>query len=196
MIFNDDESYPLIEVFAGIGRHHLSLSFYSADYDGDVVLSKDIPFDGELYRANERVVSSLEYDNYDFIYRYDVIDLENFLVGGSIGLVARLLVFDGYVSIDSTTLRSEEDFNLPLPMVGVNFHVGLLKDIIEARVLLTGISYSGDMALDGLAEISVTPFSFLDVHGGYRFFKIDVEEDDVTFDFENSGLFVALTVSF
>ena len=45
----DDESYPIIEVLAGIGRHHLSLSFYNADYEGDVVLSQDIIFNGELF---------------------------------------------------------------------------------------------------------------------------------------------------
>ena len=192
----DDESYPIIEVLAGIGRHHLSLSFYNADYEGDVVLSQDIIFNGELFQVNERVVSNLEYDNYDFMYRYDLIDLENFLAGGSLGLVARLMVFDGSASITSTTVTTKEDFTAPIPMLGANFHVGILKDILEARVLVTGIGYSDNSAFDGLAEISVTPFPFLDIHGGYRFFKIDIEEDDVKFDFDNSGLYVGLTVSF
>ena len=192
----DDESYPIIEVLAGIGRHHLSLSFYSADYEGDVVLSQDIIFNGELYQVNERVVSNLEYDNYDFMYRYDVLDLENFLAGGSLGLVARLMVFDGSVSMVSATVTAKEDFTAPIPMLGANFHVGILKDILEARVLVTGIGYSDNTAFDGQAEISLTPFPFLDIHGGYRFFKIDVEENDVKLDFDNSGLYVALTVSF
>ena len=105
----DNESYPVVEVFARIGKHHLSLAFYNLDYDGDSVLS---------------------------------------------------------------------------------------KDILEARVLVTGIGYSDNTAFDGEAEISLTPFPFLDIHGGYRLLKIDVEEDDVKFDFDNSGLYVALTVSF
>ena len=192
----DDESYPIIEVLAGIGRHHLSLSFYNADYEGDVVLSQDIIFNGELFQVNERVVSNLEYDNYDFMYRYDLIDLENFLAGGSLGLVARLMVFDGSASITSTTVTTKEDFTAPIPMLGANFHVGILKDVLEARVLVTGIGYSDNTIFDGQAEISLTPFPFLDIHGGYRFFIIDVEEDDVKFDFDNSGLYVALTVSF
>ena len=81
-------------------------------------------------------------------------------------------------------------------MVGANFHVGILKDILQARVLVTGIGYRDNKAFDGQAEISLTPFPFLDIHGGYRFLKIDVEEDDVKFDFDNSGLYVGLTVSF
>ena len=192
----DNESYPVIEVLAGIGKHHLSLAYYNLDYDGDTVLTKDIYFNGELFHANERVVSNLKYDNYDVMYRYDLIDLENFLAGGSLGLVARVMVFDGSTSIASATVTTKEDFTAPIPMVGANFHVGILKDILEARVLVTGIGYSDNTAFDGQAEISLTPFPFMDIHGGYRFLKIDVEEDDVKFDFDNSGLYVALTVSF
>ena len=192
----DNESYPVIEVLAGIGKHHLSLAYYNLDYDGDTVLTKDIYFNGELFHANERVVSNLKYDNYDVMYRYDLIDLENFLAGGSLGLVARVMVFDGSTSIASATVTTKEDFTAPIPMVGANFHVGILKDILEARVLVTGIGYSDNTAFDGQAEISLTPFPFIDIHGGYRFLKIDVEEDDVKFDFDNSGLYVALTVSF
>ena len=192
----DNESYPVVESFAGIGKHHLSLAYYNLDYDGDTVLTKDIYFNGELFHANERVVSNLKYDNYDVMYRYDLIDLENFLAGGSLGLVARVMVFDGSTSIASATVTTKEDFTAPIPMVGANFHVGILKDILEARVLVTGIGYSDNTAFDGQAEISLTPFPFMDIHGGYRFLKIDVEEDDVKFDFDNSGLYVALTVSF
>ncbi len=192
----DDESYPVIEVFAGIGKHHFSLAFFNADYDGDTVLTKEIYFNGEYFKRSERVVSSLEYDHYDVMYRYDLIDLENLLAGGSLGLVARLMVFDGSVSVASATVTAKEDFTVPIPMVGANFHVGILKDILEARVLVTGIGYSGNTVFDGQAEISLTPFPFLDIHGGYRFFIIDVDEDDAALDYDNSGPYVALTVSF
>jgi outer membrane protein len=192
----DDESYPVIEAFAGIGKHHLSLAYYNLDFDGDTVLTRDITFNGEVFRFSERVTSSLEYDHYDIMYRYDLIDLENFLAGGSLGLVARVMIFDGSASITSATATAKEDFTLPVPMVGANFHVGILKDIIEARLLVTGIGYSDSTAFDGQAEVSLTPFPFLDIHGGYRFFIIDVDEDDVLFDFDNSGPYVALTVSF
>ena len=192
----DNESYPVVEMFAGIGKHHLSLAFYNLDYDGDNVLTKDIYFDGKLFQTNERVVSGLEYDNYDVMYRYDLIDLENFLAGGSLGLVARLMVFDGSASITSATVTAKKDFTAPVPLAGAHFHVGILKDLIEARVLVTGMQYKDNTAFDGQAEISLTPFPFLDIHGGYRFFKINVDEDDVKFDIDNSGLYVGLTLSF
>ena len=192
----DSKSFPIIEVFAGIGKHHLSMAFYKLDYDGDSVLTKDVNFNGELFHANERIVSSLTYDNYDLMYRYDLIDLENFLAGGSLGLVARMMVFDGSASMASANVTTKENFTAPIPMLGANFHVGLLKDIIEARVLATGIGYHDSTAFDGQAEISFTPFPFVDIHGGYRYLKIDVDQDNVTFNFDNSGVYVAVTVSF
>jgi len=192
----DGESYPVVEAFAGIGKHHLSLSYYSLDYSGDTVLSRDILFNGQLYQVNERVATDLEYDNYDIMYRYDLIDLENFLAGGSLGLVGRVMVFDGSASISSATVTTKEDFTAPIPMVGANLHVGVLKDILEARVLVTGIGYSGNTAFDGQAEISVTPFPFVDIHGGYRFLIIDVDEDDVMLNFDNSGFYAGLAISF
>lgn len=192
----DSKSYPVIEVFSGIGKHHLSLAFYNLDYDGDAVLTKDVYFNGELFHANERVVSNLKYDNYDVTYRYDLIDLENFLAGGSLGLVARMMVFDGSASMASATVTTRENFTVPIPMVGANFHVGILKDILEARLLVTGIEYRDNTAFDGQAEISLTPFPFIDIHGGYRFLKINADQDDVKLDFDNSGVYVALTVSF
>jgi hypothetical protein len=191
-----NQSYPVVEVFAGMGKHHLSLAYYNLDYDGDTVLTKDIVFNGEMFAVNERIATNLEYDNYDFMYRYDLIDLENFLAGGSLGLVGRLLVFDGSASITSSTVSTKANFTAPVPMVGANLHVGILKDLLEARVLVTGIGYSGNTAFDGQAEISVTPFPFFDIHGGYRFFIIDIEENDVMIDYDNSGVYAGVTISF
>jgi hypothetical protein len=191
-----NESYPVVEVFTGLGKHHLSLTYYHLDYDGDTVLTKDILFNGEMFGVNERIATNLEYDNYDVKYRYDLIDLENFLAGGSLGLVGRLLVFEGSTSITSSTATTKANFTAPIPMVGVNLHMGMLKDLLEARVLVTGIGYSDSTAFDGQAEISVTPFPFLDIHGGYRFLKIDVDEDDVMLDYNKSGVYAGLTISF
>lgn len=192
----DSKSFPIVEVFAGLGKHHLSLAYYKLDYDGDTVLTKDVTFNGKLFHVNEKINSSITYDNYDLMYRYDLIDLENILAGGSLGLVARMMVFDGSASMASATFETKANFTAPIPMVGANFHVGLLKDLIEARILATGIAYHNSMAFDGQAEISLTPFPFVDIHGGYRYLKIDVDEDNVKFNFDNSGIYVAATVSF
>ena len=57
-----DESYPIVEAFLGLGRHHLSFSYYRAEYEGTNVLNRDIIFNGEIFPAGERISSSLNYD--------------------------------------------------------------------------------------------------------------------------------------
>jgi hypothetical protein len=58
------------------------------------------------------------------------------------------------------------------------------------------MAIGGGTVFDGLAELSVTPIPFLDIHGGYRAFIIDADIDDVEFDYNTSGPYVALTLSF
>lgn len=196
----DEESYIALEAFAGLGNHHLSLTYYQADYSGTNTLTTPINFGGTTFDANAQLNSSLEYDVYDLVYRYDLLDLENIAAGFSLGFVAKVKYLDGNVGIDGTVLAvptSESvDFTVPIPMVGLNLHVGILADILELRVLATGISYGDGTVLDGMADISYTPFPLIDIHGGYRVFTMDVDTDDVEFNYDTSGPYVAVTLSF
>jgi hypothetical protein len=77
-----------------------------------------------------------------------------------------------------------------------NHHLGILADILEGRVLATGMSYGGGTIFDGQADISITPFPFIDIHGGYPIFLIDADAEDVEFGYDTSGPYVALTIGF
>jgi hypothetical protein len=135
----------------------------------------------------------------DFHYQYDFLDLENILAGFSLGGVLQVKYLDGEVSLKTTTgaiIDEEEDFTLPIPMLGLNVHIGILADILEARVRGTFIGYSGNTIYEVMGDISWTPFPFIDIHGGYKTFVIDIDEDDVILDYDMSGPYVALTVSF
>jgi len=193
----NDEYYPFGEVFLGLGDHHLSLSFYRADYDGRNTLDQDINFGGETFPAGDRIESSLEYNVYDLAYRYHVLDVENFLAGFSLGLVGRVKVFDLEAEIQSqtTALSEREDYTLPVPLLGLNFHLGILEDILEARILATGIGYWDGHMVDAQAELSFTPIPFVDIHAGYRTFFVGVDADDLDLDYNTSGVYVGITVS-
>ena len=195
----DDENYPSVEAFVGLGNHHLSLTYTGIDYSGKETLTRDIEFAGETYYVGYLVSSSIEYSMIDLHYQYDVLDLENILAGFSLGGVLQVKYLDGDVSLKTSAgggIDEQEDFTLPIPMVGVNLHIGILADILEARLRGTGIGYSGNSIYELMADVSWTPFPFMDIHGGYKTFVIDIDEDDVLFDYDMSGPYVALTVSF
>jgi outer membrane protein len=195
----DDEDYPSVEAFMGLGNHHLSLTYTDIDYSGKKTLTRDINFGDETYHVGDLVSSSIEYTMIDLHYQYDILDLENILAGFSLGGVLQVKYLDGDVSLKTSAgggIDEEEDFTLPIPMLGVNLHLGILADILEARVRGTAIGYSGNTIYELMADISWTPFPFMDIHGGYKTFVIDIDEDDVVFDYDMSGPYVAIAVSF
>jgi outer membrane protein len=192
----EDEDYPSVEAFVGAGRHHLDLGYTKIDYSGSNVLTRTIIFNGETYPISSLVSSSIEYKMIDFHYQYDLIDLENVLAGFSLGGVFQVKYLDGEVSLKTTGLDEKEDFTLPIPMVGLNLHIGIIADILEARVRGTIMTYSGDSMYELMADLSFTPLPFIDIHGGYKTFVTDVEEEDALLDYDMSGPYAAITISF
>jgi outer membrane protein len=194
----DDESYPTIEAFVGAGRHRLSLAYTDIEYSGTKTLTEDIVFQGETYSATDIVDSAIEYRQIDFVYQYNFVNLENVLAGFSLGGVLQGTYLDGEVSLETKTtgIDEKEDFSLPIPMIGLNLHIGLLADILAANIRGTGIGYSGNMIYEIAGDVSYTPFPLLDIHGGYKTFVIDFDDDDALLDYNLSGPYVALALSF
>ena len=192
----EDENYPSVEVFVGGGNHHLYFIHTEIDYSGRKMLTKEIKFGGKTYPVSALVTSSIQYKMMDLLYQYDFLNLENVLGGFSLGGVFQVKYLDGSVSLKTTGIDEEEDFTLPIPMLGLNLQIGILADILEARIRGTVIGYSGNKIYEVMGDISWTPFPFVDIHGGYKTFVIDIDEDDVIFDYDMSGPYVALTVSF
>jgi hypothetical protein len=194
----DPESYPMVDIFAGFGSHHLLFTYYKADYSGSEKLNEEIEFGDETFVVGTKVDSELKYTVMDFAYQWDAIDLENFLAGASLGLVGKVK----YLDITSAKLEedggeSEEvDIAAPIPMLGANLHVGILADIIEARFQVTGMGYSGSSVVEFFGDISYTPFPFVGIHAGYRSFAINVDVDDLDASFTTAGPYGAITIGF
>ena len=195
----EDENYPSVEVFLGGGRHHLSLTSTNIEYSGEKKLTEKITFNGVDYDIDALVNSSIEYKMMDLLYQYDFLNLENVGAGFSLGIVFQIKYLDGEVGLKTTTgtvIDEKQDFTLPIPMFGLNLHIGMLADVLEGRLRGTAIGYAGNAIYELVADISWTPLPFLDIHGGYKSFVIDIDEDDVIFNYDMSGPFVALTISF
>jgi len=192
----EDEDYPSVEVFVGGGNHHLSLTHTDIEYSGRNTLTREITFRGETYAVSDLVTSSIEYKMIDLHYQYDFLDMENILGGFSLGGVFQVKYIDGDVRLKTTGIDEKEDFTIPIPMLGLNLHIGILADILEARVRGTAMGYAGNTIYELMADISWTPLPFLDIHGGYKTFIIDIDEDEVVLDYDMSGPYVALTLSF
>lgn len=188
-----DESYPSIQVFAGMGDHHLGVTYTYVDYSGDEKISKEIWYGGTKFVAASRVKTDLEYHMLDLEYRYDLIDFENILAGFSLGPLARVKWLTGDARLESFLGEQEDTFNVLVPMVGAGFHVGIIADMLEARAELAGLGYMGNKFYEGLADISFTPIPLINIHGGYKLIRLDVEDvNDIYANFEFSGPYIGL----
>jgi hypothetical protein len=120
------------------------------------------------------------------------------LAGFSLGLVGRLRVYDVEVEIKSRTVdqSEKEDYTVPIPLFGLNLHLGILADVLEARILASGIGYWDGYMVDAQAELSFTPIPFVDIHAGYRTFFVDVDANDFELNYNTSGFYGGVTISF
>jgi len=185
---------PSIEAYAGIGRHHISLMYSEASYSGTQTLTSPITFGGKTYTGS--VSGDFKFRMIDAEYQIDLINLENVLAGFSLGAIGKLKYFEGEAKLNNAILgETSQTFRLPIPMVGVGAHLGILANLLEARAKVTGMGYSGNYIYEALADISVTPFAFVDIHGGYKIIGVKVDDvSDVTSKTTFQGPYVALTI--
>jgi hypothetical protein len=197
--FKDDfdisnKGIPSVEAFAGVGNHHFSLMYSQVKYSGTASNLPNTTFGGKTYSGS--VSGDLNFTMLDADYQYDLLNLKNILAGFAVGPILKVKYLEGEAKLSNAAQgETSQTFRLPVPMVGVGANVGILANLLEARAKVTGMGYSGNYIYEGLADISVTPFPFVDIHGGYKVMGVKVDnQSDVTANVRFQGPFVALTI--
>jgi hypothetical protein len=190
----DSKAVPTFEAFGGLGKHHLSLAYTPINYSGSTTLTTPVVFNGKTF--NGAIDTDLKLRMLDLEYQFTVLDMENILAGFSLGVIGQIKYLDGEAKMSTTGTASDFTVRVPIPMVGLGAHVGLLAGILEARAKVTGVTYSGNYLYEALADLSLTPFPFLDIHAGYKIIRVKIDRNDVFLDAQFTGPFVGLTVSF
>jgi hypothetical protein len=193
-----DEPVPSFEVFVGQKRHHLNVAYTPMAYSGSAALTRDITFNGQTFAIGSRVDTDMKFRMYDLQYRYTALDFENILAGFSVDVIGQVKYIDGEARINASanTLNANGKLRAPMLMLGFGAHVGLLHDLLEARVRATGMAYSNSYLYEALADLSLTPFPFLDIHVGYKTMRLKIDYSDVFLNSEFSGPYIGLTVSY
>ncbi|MGA2781525.1 MAG: hypothetical protein ABSF13_06335 [Smithella sp.] len=195
------DNIPGVEAYFGIGNHEITFTYSRINLSGAKNIEKKIVFNGDPYQVNAYVESELTTNMIDLEYQYKLLNFKNILAGLSIGIIAKVKYLDSEVRIHSSSPGSvydtQKDIGVPIPMIGVGAKIGLLANILEARAKFVGMGYSDNFFYDGLADISFTPFPFLNIHGGYRAMSVKIDNiSDVYAKMDFYGPYVGLAISF
>jgi len=155
--------------------------------------ASSINFGGKSYAGT--VFGDFNFRMIDADYQYDVISLKNILSGFAIGAIGKVKYIEGQAKLVNTANgETTQTYRLLMPMVGVGANLGILANILEARAKVTGMGYSVNYVYEGLADLGLTPFSFVDIRGGYRIVRFKVDSiSAVTTDTTFQGPYAALT---
>jgi hypothetical protein len=81
-------------------------------------------------------------------------------------------------------------------MMGVDMHLGLIPDVLNARVMMSAQPVGAANAGEAVFQMGWTPVKNLEVAGGYRVLLLRIDNNDVQFDHRLNGPYLGLTVRF
>jgi len=192
-----NDNIPGAEAYFELGNHEISLAYSRVNLSGAKNIDKEIKFNGNTYNVSDYVESELKTSMIDLEYQYKLLNFKNILAGLSLGIIGKVKYFDGDVRIHSSVSDTKKDIHVPIPMIGVGAKIGLLANILEARAKVTGMGYSGSFLYDAMADLSVTPFPFLNIHGGYRAMSVKIDNvSDIYAKMDFYGPYVGLAIGF
>ena len=187
-----DENFVEGRITLELGSHKLRYGFMPLKWNGNKNVTSSINFNGQSFSGN--VESELRMDYHRLGYEYDIIDTLN----NKLGVIFELKYFDGEASLKSPSagLDERESFKAPIPTVGIAAQVGL-PFLFSVGGEVTGISLGSDAYIvDGEAMVNLKPAPFVVISGGYRVFKLHLENDDDLADITVKGPFVMLKADF
>ncbi len=177
-----------------LGSHKLRYGFTPLKWDGAKTLSQSVTFNGKLYSASTPVESQMKIDYHRLGYEYDFIDLLN----NRLGVIFEMKYFDTKARLKASSLGFDESKGLkaPVPTIGIAAQAGL-PFLLSVGGEVTGVTIGSKAYLvDAEAGVNIKPAPFVTVSGGYRYFKLHLENNDDKANFTLAGPFVMLKANF
>jgi hypothetical protein len=191
-----DEDIFSGEAFLRFGRVTLRVCYTPIRYDGDQTLTQTIVFNGQTFPVSDNVITRLDVDMFDAELQVDILRPYFVAASFSLGLIAKVMYVDGEMELSSSALTEKEDFQAPIPMVGIAAGAGFFQSLLRVDARVAGMAYSGNHLIEADAFASFVPFPFLRLQGGYRYIDLKVDEDDFIADLDLKGPYVGAQLSF
>jgi len=192
-----DEDFPEARITWHTGPNsRLRLDYTQISYSGDQTLNRLIIFDNQAYNVGTRVTTDfdLQYLRLGWIWQFINFFDDKVKLGTVLDLKA--LMIDLKLDAPAVPLSENEDFIGGLPTIGLACEINPIKKL-NIFAEFSGLT-AGDYGyfFDAEAGIRFIPVKNFSISGGYRMFKIKIEDDPDLAQVEISGPFIGASLRF
>jgi hypothetical protein len=172
------------------GRSYLDFGYVNFTLDGSKQITRDIEFNGVIYKAGAEVSGETKSQYIYGAYRYGFVKNPNVHFGLSLGLTyskltASLSAKAGVQRPDGTVIQGgasvERSISVPVPLIGAELEVRLARGLtLLARARGVGVTidpYSGSW-VEYAGSLNWYFSRNFGVGGGYEYQKIHLKKDE------------------
>ncbi|MBN1522825.1 MAG: hypothetical protein JW928_09875 [Candidatus Aureabacteria bacterium] len=173
----------------------LDLSYYTLSYSGAQVLTKNITFNDVVFSSGELTSGKAEADIFDIKFKLFPL----MTADAQLGFILGMKWAQAEASLSSASSGTQKaSVDVPLPQVGLALSTEM--QYVKLSAELSGFALSISDTSGSMLEFDVRgEYDFLPnagVIGGYRYDRIDVEQDDDSADFTIKGIYLGGIVRF
>ena len=168
------------------------------EFEGEGIKSVDFNFGGELISGNIPFYSKLNLNHGDIALYYGIPGLEAAtadMLNIDVGINVRIYDLEARIVQESNGIDITESATVPIPQVFLALQFRP-TDFLALEAEGRGISLGGNKAYSLIGRLRLNVFGPLFLTGGYRYDKIDADEEDVIIDTDISGPFAEVGLAF
>jgi len=196
-LYLDDSEELIAELGLQWGDSRLTFSYLPIEFSGAGRIPFSGSYDGHEFNSGDQVSSSVKLDLYDAGYTYYLINVDDLPIRFQLGIELSLKVADLEIEFsDATTQFSKGDSLLvPIPTIGLRSRVAL-ADLVGLSARAGYLEYDDNSIIDADIQLDYSPIPNAGLFVGYRFFDLDVDDQDLYVSIEISGPYAGLIVRF
>lgn len=192
----DDSEEFTGEVALNWGDFRLSLNYLPIDFSGTGQLSVEVELDDQTFNIGSTVQSDLSIDLYDIGFTYYLLNFDDLPTRFQLGLELAVKVADAEATISELSgLTATESVTAPIPTIGVRTRVAL-GDFVGVSGRVGYLEFDDNHFLDAEAQIEFSPLPTVGIYAGYRYFDLEIDQDELFIATEFSGPFAGALVRF
>lgn len=146
-------------VLKPVRKHKLRFQYIPIKYSQSAVLTRDITFNGQLYRIGLPVNSQLDWKAYRFTYEFDVVARDRWFAG----LLLDAKYTDVTAQLQSPIVEEYARARAPIPAIG-----GIGRYYVVPNISITG-ELSGLKIPDSISKDYKAHYADLDIYGTVNF---------------------------